>query len=463
MKKLLIILLAIVLISTTLLVACDKEIVYVYIQTGGSSGNNGEGGNSNGNTSGGSSSSGSSSSGGNTSGGSSSSGSSTVTDDGSTYNLTVWCAEEDYIMINEMLAEYKVLHSKNTYNFKVEKVGEDVVSSSVTRDVNAAADIFSFANDQLGILRNQDALYQIPNEYKDQIEDQIDVAITSCKEGGKYYGIPYSYENTFLYYNKSKVSENDVKSLETLLSKSIPGVEHNLGIDMADSYYTTTFLYTAGVEIFGTQGIDANSVDLANDKAVKACQYIQWLGKQDKLKSIVKADQTAALKQGSIAAMISGPHMISQFKDALGDNFGVAMLPTIKLDEKDTQLVSFSGIKMYGISNKPNNIRSAKDTAEACRVAAFLANDDNQQIRLEQREFCPTQVDLFETAVGSGSETVKVVVDQSEYSNLKPGVSRMSAYWTPMANFLQGVYSLNKKESVWLTELKAIEQKILES
>lgn len=439
MKKLLIILLAIVLISTTLLVACDKEVVYVYIQTSGDD-VTGDG-NGSGNSSGGS----------------------TNLDDGSTYNLTVWCAEEDVEMIEEMLDTYKALHSKNYYNFKVEKVGEDVVSSSVTRDVNAAGDIFSFANDQLGILLNQNALYQIPNAYKSQIENQIDVASTSCKSDGKYYAIPYSYENTFLYYNKSKVSESDVRSMETLLSKSIPGVENNLAIDMADSYYTTMFLYTAGVEVFGPQGIDSESIDLANDKAVKACNYIQWLGKQDKLKSIVKADQPAALKQGTVAAMISGPHMISQFKEALGDNFGVAMLPTIKLDGKDTQLVSFSGVKMYGISNKPNNIRSAKDTLESCRVAAFLANGDNQSIRLEQREFCPTQEDLFDEAIGSGIPTVEVVVNQSGYSNLKPGLSRMSAYWTPMANFLQGVYTLSKNESVWLSELEAIEKKILES
>lgn len=439
MKKLLIILLAIVLISTTLLVACDKEVVYVYIQTSGDD-VTGDG-----------------------SGSGSSSGGSTNLDDGSTYNLTVWCAEEDVKMIEDMLDAYKALHSKNFYEFKVEKVGEDVVSSSVTRDVNAAGDIFSFANDQLGILLNQNALYQIPNEYKSQIESQIDVASTSCKSDGKYYAIPYSYENTFLYYNKSKVSESDVRSMETLLSKSIPGVEDNLAIDMADSYYTTMFLYTAGVEVFGPQGIDPNSIDLANDKTVKACNYIQWLGKQDKLKSIVKADQAGALKQGTVAAMISGPHMISQFKEALGDNFGVAMLPTIKLDGKDTQLVSFSGVKMYGISNKPNNIRSAKDTAEACRVAAFLANGDNQSIRLEQREFCPTQEDLFDEAIGSGIPTVEVVVNQSGYSNLKPGLSRMSAYWTPMANFLQGVYTLSKNESVWISELEAIEKKILES
>lgn len=440
MKKLLVILLALVIISTCFLVACEKEVVYVYQQTGGSDVQGGSGsGNGGGN------------------------GGNIDTGEPSTYKLTVWCAEEDESMIWDMLDDYKSLYSKNTYEFKVETVGEDVVSSAVTRDVNAAGDVFSFANDQLGILLNQNALYQIPNTYKPQIEEQIDVALTSCKSGGNYYAIPYSYENCFLYYNKSLVTEEDVKSMESLLAKSVSGVEANLAIDMTDSYYTTMFLYTAGVEIFGPQGIDPTSVDLANEKALKACEYIAWLGTQSKLKSIIKADQTAALKNGKVAAMISGPHMIAQFKDALGDNFGVAMLPTIKLGTETKQLVSFSGVKMYGISNKPNNIRDAKHTAEACRLAAFLANSENQQTRLEQREFCPTNGDLFDAATESGLRTVEVVVDQSYYSNLKPGISEMSAYWTPMANFLQGVYDQKKGSDVWLTELQGVETKIKEA
>ncbi len=442
MKKVLICLLVVILVAATFLVACDREVVYVYVDSsagGNQGGNNNQGGSNNsGNNQG------------------------IDTDDGSTYNLKVWCASEDEDMIWEMLEEYKVIHSVNKYNFTVECVGEDVVSTSVTRDIDAAADVFSFANDQLGLLLNQNALYKIPNTYKSQIEEQISVAITACKSGSDYYAIPYSYENCFLYYNKSLVSEQDVRSLETLLSKSINGVDGNLGIDMSDSYYTTMFLYTAGVEIFGPQGNDPTNVNLANDNAVKACKYIASLGSQKKLSSIVKADQVAALKTNKVAAMISGPHMITQFKDALGSNFGVAMLPTIKLDGKDTQLMSFSGVKMYGISNKPTSVRNAKTTAESCRLAAFLANDDNQQTRLAEREFCPTSEELFEVAVDSGISTVQVVVNQSEYSNLKPGISQMSAYWTPMANFLYGVFKLTKGESSWNSELKSIENTIKE-
>ena len=436
--------------------ACTPEVIYYLDAT--------EGGNSGGSIGGSGSGSGSGS-GNNQSGGTGNTTPSTpVVDDGpgdgSTYSLRVWCAEEDVDMIWEMLHNYEEKYSANTYKFTVEKQGEDIVSASVLRDVEAAADVFSFANDQLGNLLKQNALTEIPTTYSAQIDDQIEVARNACMNNGKYYAIPYSYENCFLYYNKALVTESQVRSMESLLNASISGVTFNLGIDMADSYYTTMFLYTAGVEIFGERGTDPTSVDLANDKAVKACRYIASLNDKSKLGSIAKADQYAALANNKVAAMISGPHMISQFQDALGENFGVAMLPTIRFngDSTDSQLISFSGVKMYGISRRTS--RDSATTAEALKLAAYLSNADNQQMRLDERQFCPTDEDLFATAVDSNIDTVTVVVNQSEFSKLKPGLIEMSNYWENMASFLLGVYKLSYKENTWMGELQKIENKL---
>lgn len=385
--------------------------------------------------------------------------------DGSSFRLRVWCADEDYEMIGAMLKNYESKYYKNTYNFVLERVGEDIAASRVLQDVSAAADVFSFANDQIGTLIKNSALTQVPSRYVSQIESQISVAQQAASLGGNYYAIPYSYENCFLYYNKSKIT--DVTSLDGILNASIAGVSYNLGIDMGDSYYTTSFLYTAGVQIFGPNGDDASAAtvrgSLNNDAAKKACKFIQSLYNKKKLDSIDKNDQAAALQSGKVAAIISGPHMISAFKDALGENFAVAMLPSIRFpgDSSDSQLVSFSGVKMYGISRKSSSDRDQKTTDEAIRLAAYLANSENQEIRLEEREFCPTDEVLFEAALDSGIDTVKVVVSQSKYSKLKPGLIEMSNYWEPMGSFLIGVYKNQKDESTWEAELVKVENKIM--
>ena len=377
--------------------------------------------------------------------------------DGTKYNIRVWCAKEDHDMIQEMLTEYAKKYSDNDYNFTIQDQGENKVATTVLTDVNSAADVFSFASDQLGKLFNGSALMQIPETYRSQIEEQIQVAVTAATYGGEYYAIPYSYENTFLYYNKDLIT--DVSSLEGILSKNIDGVQYNIGISMGDSYYTTAFLYTAGMEIFGPQGLDATSVDFDNDAAKKACKYIEWLGGQDKLGVIEETAQYAALATGKVAAMISGPHMIRDFKDALGDSFAVATLPTIKLDGVNKELISFSGVKMYGVSRKTTG-RDQKTTEECFKVAAYLANKENQKVRLQERDFCPTDSDLYDEAVDSGKDTVITVVNQAEFAKLKPSLIQMGNYWEPMATFLLSVYNLASPDSEWSAELQNVEKKV---
>lgn len=490
MKKrfLKVVFMAMAVVLIVALTACSAEVVYYLDTTGaadpsnpagsigqpidsgntGNTGNNGSSGT--GNNSGNTSSGTNTGDNGNASGG----GNSTVVEDpnfkgdGSTYKLTVWCALEDVEMISGMLDDYKDKYSANTYEFKLQKVGENNSASTVLEDVNGAADVFSFANDKLGELCSNNALVAVPAAYTAQIEAQIDVAKLACTDKSTYYAFPYNYENCLLYYNTSLIT--DVSSMENILSASIAGVDYNLGIDMGDSYYTTMFLYTAGVQLFGEKGNDPTSVDLDNAAAKRACEYIQWLGKQDKLGLKTKEDQYAALKTGKVAAMISGPHMMSQFKDALGSSFGVAMLPTIRIGTEnkdgnvtvgDTQLISFSGVKMYGVSRKATEVRDEKTTAEAIKLAAFLANSDNQQIRFEERDFCPTDSVLFDMAYGQGKTTVDVVIDQSEYAKLKPGIKEMGSYWTSMATFLLGVYRQTQEEKDWSAQLKSIENKLL--
>ena len=103
--------------------------------------------------------------------------------------------------------------------------------------------------------------------------------------------------------------------------------------------------------------------------------------------------------------------------------------------------------------------RDEKSTAEALKLAAYLSNADNQTIRLQDREFCPTDADLFDAASNS-VETVEVVVDQSNYSKLKPGLIQMSNYWDNMKGFLLGVYKLSYPEKDWSAELKKVENKL---
>ena len=371
------------------------------------------------------------------------------------YNLKVWCAELDRSMIDEMLYQYEKENPDNIYNWTVQEVGEDVAGQRVISDPSTAADVFSFASDQLGVLVNNNAILAVPAQYQSSIaEDQIAVAEMAAKFNNQYYAYPYTYENVFLYYNNEVLSESQVGSLESIGSANT-GVEYNIGMDMDDAYYTSIFLFTAGMQLFGADGQDVTNVDFANDNALKGCEYIYNLSSKAKFNSILEEDQATALKNGNVAAIISGPHMVDQFKTALGAKYAVTKLPTIELDGKATQMISFSGVKLYGVN------RNTKYAEESAKLAMFLSNYDNQYIRLTDREFCPTNSQLYNEAANSGVDAVEVVIEQAQYTRLKPAFTQMSSYWTPMATFLAGVFKKTQAESAWLGQLEAIEKAVL--
>lgn len=411
-------LLAIIMIASVVLVACNDAPT----NDGNKPGNGGNGGNN--------------------------------TDEGQHYDLTVWCAEADKAMIESMLVDYELENDHNTYNFTIETVGEDTSGSRVLEDPDVAADVFSFASDQLGNLVKYNAIMAVPDAYKPQVQAQINEAQFAATYNGTLYAFPYTYENCFLYYNKSLLTASQVTSMENLL-KATTSAETNIAMDMGDSYYTSIFLFTAGTRIFGENGNDVNDVDFDNPGSLLACKYIESLGSQAKFKSVSEQDQAAALKNGTVASIISGPHMISTFQTALGSNFAVAKLPTIELQKgKPEQMICFSGVKLYGVN------RVTSHPEEAAKVAAYLSNTDNQAIRLDERAFCPTDDELFADPSIASIDEVNVVIEQSEYSILKPALPELKPYWDAMAAFLNGVFTKNKKESGWSSELQAIETKV---
>ena len=48
---------------------------------------------------------------------------------------------------------------------------------------------------------------------------------------GKMYGVPYTDNTWFMYYDKSTFSEDDIKSLDTMVSKAV------VAFPLNDSWY----------------------------------------------------------------------------------------------------------------------------------------------------------------------------------------------------------------------------------
>lgn len=87
----------------------------------------------------------------------------------------------------------------------------------------AAADVFAFADDQLNELVAAGALQEILLNPEDVKSRNLTGSVEAATMDGKLYAYPMTADNGyFLYYDKSVLSEDDVKSMDTLLAKADP-------------------------------------------------------------------------------------------------------------------------------------------------------------------------------------------------------------------------------------------------
>ena len=310
--------------------------------------------------------------------------------------LSVWVPEEDMTYAKSIAEDFKKAHPEKTYDFQWAPQSEMNAATQVLTDVEAAADVFSFANDQLSRLVSGDALAQIGGTYLSDMEAQNDAeAVRACKlkvgETDRAYAFPYSDNTFFLFYNKAKFNETDIQTLDGILAKC--SATEQFAYPMQDGWYNSAFFF--GKDLGYTVEYGASytetkiTTDFDNETGIKVTQsmyeYTQHVGfKADAGDSNI----TAGFNAGTVIAAATGVWNTRSIKRSLGDNFGVAKLPTYTYDHaganEQAQLKAFAGYKLMGAN------RHSKNMADAVAFAAFYTNKQSQIKHFEARNFLPT-------------------------------------------------------------------------
>ena len=93
----------------------------------------------------------------------------------------------------------------------------------MSQDPEASADVFMFANDTLTTMTDANALAKFGGKYREEIEStNSQEVLDSLIMDGDLYGVPFTTNTWFMYYDKSVFSEEDVKNLDTMLEKGVP-------------------------------------------------------------------------------------------------------------------------------------------------------------------------------------------------------------------------------------------------
>ena len=347
--------------------------------------------------------------------------------------LTVWGPSEDQDpatgkWLQTMCEKFDEDHPEWEITFEYGVCGENDAATKVTNDVSAAADVFMYASDQLGTLMNSQALAQFGGANLDAIKANNSDAMvnTVTYTDGGVYGVPFSPNTWFLYYNKNTYTEEDVKSLETMLEKG--KVAFNIG----DAWYLAAFYVANGGTLFGTSGTDGKAgIQFGGANGEAVTNYLVDLVNNPNF--INDKDNNVGLglmAEGGCDAYFSGTWKAADTKAALGENYAAAQLPTITINGEQKQLRSFAGSKAIGVN--PN----CKNQKVATALAVFLGSEEAQLAHYELRGVAPCHPKLAanekiaaDPAVAAQTATV------ANTSIAQPSIPEMGTYWTPAGNF----------------------------
>ena len=373
--------------------------------------------------------------------------------------LKVWAPQVDQTdedgkvgWLNEMLPLFEEAHPEYNITWDVGVCGEGDAGTLVKNDPAAAADVFFYANDQMGTLIEAGALAKLGGSYLETVKanfPQTHVDLLTYTDG-EVYGFPTAPNTWFMWYNKDVFTEEDIQNIGTMLEKGV------VSFPMDNSWYTATFFFGVGGTVFGPQGIDAAAgIDFSSDLCVAATGYMAEMVKSPNFVNDVDGAGVAGMKDGTIHAMFSGDWDKPALEEALGENLGCAVLPKFTMDGTDYQMKSFAGNKAVGVNPNAANPKAAME------LAAFLTSPEALLARYELSGYTPAATACTEEDVIKANPTVIVLNDQmANCAIVQPVIAEMSAYWDPVKNFglniLNGSITADNAEQMILDTMELL-------
>ncbi len=344
--------------------------------------------------------------------------------------LTVWGPQEDQPdaegWLPTMCDTFNDAHPEWDITFKYGVCSEGDAGKNVSADPSGAADVYFYANDQLGTLLQANAISRLGGATLEQIKKSNSEAMidsVTAPDGG-VYGVPFSGNTWFMFYNKSIFTDEDVKSLDRMLEKG------KVAIPVTNSWYTGAFYLASGGTLFGDDGRDsAAGINFGGKAGTEATEYLVSLVANKNFVNDAEGAGLSGLIDGSIGAIFSGSWDAKKISDALGEDYGAAPLPTANIGGSEKQLLSFAGSKAIGVNP------SCEAPEVAVALAAFLGSREAQLEHYRVRNIIPSDVDLLESEELSGdiaAAAQNMTINQT--SIIQPTIPEMTAYWVPMEN-----------------------------
>ena len=327
-----------------------------------------------------------------------------------TVDLSVWASEEDQDLTTQVIEEFKKKYSDVDFNITLGAESESKAKDDILVDVEAAPDVFAFADDQLNELVQAGALQEVQLNADDIKSRNTPASVDAATVDGKLYAYPLTADNGyFMFYDKSFFTEDDVKSLDTMMDKAAAAGK-KVSMDVANGWYLYSFYAGAGLNLsLADDGV--NTVCNWNEApGADVTQAVIDICKNPGFIALKDEEFTGKLKDGTLVAGVNGTWRANDAAEVWGDNYAACKLPTYTLNGEQVQMASFSGFKLIGVNPHSSNVGAAM------LLADYVTNEENETLRFQQRAQGPSNTNALAAA---SSPALTAVVAQSEYANLQ--------------------------------------------
>ncbi len=336
--------------------------------------------------------------------------------------LTVWASSEDQDLTRSIVDSFVAEYSQVSFDITVGVESEETARDTVLEQGENAADVYTFADDQIADLVKGEALLPVEEHYTfDPAQDNVESSVRAASIDDVLYAYPMTADNGyFLFYDDSVFDSTDVKSLDKMIEKA-EEKNKKIAMNISNGWYLYSFFKGAGFELYEKED-GSNECNWNDEGGADVANAILDYIDTGVLVNMDDATMSAQIEEGEVAAAVNGTWRASDIQNAWGEHYAATKLPTVKIGEKEVQMASFSGCKLVGVNPKTQNSEWARVLAE------YLTNQSSQEKRYESRLLVPSNKVAQSSAGVQADPAVAALAAQSEYADpQRVG----TAYWEP--------------------------------
>lgn len=337
------------------------------------------------------------------------------------YSGTASDKEFNLGLFEDFKAARKAAGDTHEYQISYVEHGPDKVDSEV-QDWVVGPDVYEFASDKITALYEKGALAKVSGANATFVsEKNSELGKDLATFNGEYYAYPYTGDNTYYFqYDKSKLTEEQAGSIESILAVcKDEGLK--LGYNLEEAFWGAGALFTFGADYkmtFDEDGaVHGVTADFDGEKGLKAAKALITIMKNPCWQNAMEAPTPT----NGLIGCIAGTWDIATYKEALGDNYACAPMPTITIDGETKHLGAFLGGKLFGV-NPQRSQGNVDRLAAAHELAKFLSDKECQLKRFDSKGVAPCNLEAAAEQRVLASPNVKCLVEQAKFAHAQTAV-----------------------------------------